>query len=144
MARTVVEPVGYAVTTFVGSVASVIGIGLAPDGLLLFAAAMILSVIDWRRMRAANPGLFPERPEDFEGPISKAMIRYSALGTLVLVVLSVAAYLLVAREDDWAAAIGPALIAGVFTLFFNWRLKIALQRAVGGPDDRHGLPRDEE
>lgn len=129
----VVEPVGYAVTQFLSSIGFVIGIGLVPDGLLLFAAAMILSVIDLRRFRAANPGLVPETAEDFKQPIGRVLYRYSAVATALLVALAILGLVLVAREDDRAAAIGPGLVGGVLTLAMNWRLKLALGRAAAKP-----------
>lgn len=130
----VVEPVGYAVTQFVAAIAVVIGIGLAPDGLLLLAAAILLSVIDLRRFREANPGLLPDTPEEFKAPIGRVLYRYSALGTVALLVLAVLAIVLVAQENDRAAAIGPGLVGGVLTLGLNWRLKLALAKAAAAAE----------
>jgi hypothetical protein len=123
----IVEPIGYAVTQFVASIAIVAGIGLAPDGLLLFAAALILSVIDLRRFRAANPGVIPETPEGFETPSGKVLMRLSMIATGAIVVLSALSLYLVHREHERVASIGPALVAGVITLFLNWRLKVRLE-----------------
>ncbi|MDO9356350.1 MAG: hypothetical protein Q7T55_21815, partial [Solirubrobacteraceae bacterium] len=46
--RILVEPPGYAVTSFITGTGLAVGLGLAPHGLLLFAAALILEVIELR------------------------------------------------------------------------------------------------
>ncbi len=151
--RTLVEPTGYAVTSFLSSAGLTGGIGLAPDGLLLFAAAVLLSVIEWRRLREANPWLRLETPEDFRTHEGKIFLRYSAWGTGIGLGLAAAAFALVQMEGREAAASGPALISGVATLVLNYLLKRKLAKPLpplgqvdrmGGdvPDDRDDDARD--
>lgn len=126
--RRLIEPTGYAVTSFISSVGLTAGIGLAPDGLLLFVAAVILSVIEWRRLVAMNPWLSLESPEDFRTHEGRILMKYSAWGTGVLIALSISALVLVRAQDNDAAAIGPALIAGVVTLVLNYLIKREIAR----------------
>jgi hypothetical protein len=125
----VVEPPGYAITQFASSVGFVVGFGLVPDGLLLVAASLILSVIDFRRFNAANPGLLPDTAEGFRTGPGRALYRYSAAGTSILVGLSIIAVALVQRDDLRADALGPGLVGGVVTLALNWRMKRAVEAA---------------
>ncbi|MDQ8044493.1 MAG: hypothetical protein REI11_07805 [Patulibacter sp.] len=124
----IVEPVGYAVSQFVTSIALVAGIGLAPNGLLLAAAAIIGSVLDLRRFTAANPGVIPETPEEFEGPRGQVLRRFSLQAVAVMIALSALGLWSVHHDQAQAAALGPALVAGVVTLWLNWRVKTALTK----------------
>lgn len=130
--RVIVEPVGYVVTQFVGSIAIVAGLGMAPVGLYLVGAALILGLIDYRRLSDANPELFPKVPRPEDAPMLKAMARIGLIELGVMIALSAGAYALVQEDGQRAQALGPALVAGVVTLALNYILK----RKVAGLQER--------
>lgn len=137
--RTIVEPVGYAVTQFVASIAIVAGLGMAPVGLYLVGAAAILSWIDYRRLTEANPGLFPKVPRPEDLPMIKAVVRIGLIELGAMIALAIAAYSLVQTDGDRIQAIGPALVAGVLTLALNFWLKRTIARLEpGGPTEPGG------
>lgn len=143
--RRLVEPPGYVVGSFVSAAAIVAGIGLAPNGLLLFAAACILSVIEWRRFRAANPWLTLETPDDFRSPEGQLFLRWSSIGTGINVALAIGALVLVQLDGRDAGVLGPALVAGVVTIAINYLLKLGVAKLdAGGPSVPHDDRFDED
>ena len=124
MAVTIVEPPGYALTSFVAAVAIVGGVGLAPAGLLLVLTGFGLSVVEARRFAELNPGL-ARNPELLTQGAAKQISKWS-LATLAG--LAAIAYVLVSTTELPALVVIPAVVAGVADRYFNRRLRRALAK----------------
>jgi len=125
-AKRFIEPPGYAVVSF-ASTMIVAGVGLAWVGLLLAAAGVVLSIIEFKELRRLNPWLLPEGAGSGESPIlapqPMRIARVSTAATVVGAIVAVAAVQITANE---LAAIPPAVIAGLSMLVFNAQMRRAL------------------
>src|SRR4051794_9189543 len=105
--RELIEPAGYAVVTFASTAMIVAGIGLAWTGLLLAAAGLLLSVIEFKELQRLNPWLTPENLSD--SPLMEPGPR--RIGWISLVTTAVAAafaYAAVQQSDEPIMAAIPA------------------------------------
>ena len=127
------EPRGYAAMSFTATVMLVAGVGLAWTGLLLAAAGFILSIIEYRELRRLNPWILPSWDDEHAPIAAKLPMRISILGTLVVVVGSVAALVAVQVSDEPLYALPPALVAAVVTVAFNGPMRRALEAAGREP-----------
>lgn len=123
--RTLIEPKGYAAVTFVSTVMFVAGIGLSWTGLLLAAAGLILSVIEFKELQRLNPWLLPDNPEDspLMAPGPRRVIWVSGATTVLGALAAVVAY---KATDEPLSVIGPAAIAGITTIVLNIQFRQAL------------------
>lgn len=131
--RQLVEPAGYGVVSFVSTAMIVAGIGLAWTGLLLAAAGLVLSVIEFKELQRLNDWLTPTNLAD--SPLMERTPRrigwVSLTTTLVASAFALAA---VQRSGEAIMVIGPAAIAGVTALVFNAQMRRALE--TGEPKER--------
>ncbi|MBJ7473410.1 MAG: hypothetical protein JHD16_19030 [Solirubrobacteraceae bacterium] len=127
--RELVEPPGYAVVTFVSTAMIVAGIGLAWTGLLLAAAGIVLSVIEFKELRRHNAWLLPPNAED--SPLlakEPRRIGWVSLGTtLAGAAAALGAY---AVSGNPLAVLPPAVLAGTTSVVLNGQLRRAL---LAGP-----------
>ncbi len=123
--RQLIEPRGYAVVSFVGTAMIVAGVGLAWPGLLLAAAGVVLSIIEFKELQRLNPWLVPDNPED--SPLLQEVPRRIGWASLFTTALGAAAALAAAQTTgEPLLVIGPAAIAGATMLVFNAQLRRAL------------------
>lgn len=131
--RELVEPAGYGVVTFASTAMIVAGIGLAWTGLLLAAAGLILSIIEFKELQRLNPWLTPENLAD--SPLTgKTPRRIGWVSLVTTLVASAFAYAAVERSGEAIMVVGPAAIAGVTALVFNAQMRRALE--AGEPAER--------
>lgn len=122
-----VEPRGYAVVSFVSTAMIVGGVGLAWVGLLLAAAGVVLSVIEFKELRRLNPWLLPEGAGAGEAPLlADQPMRIARVSTVVTVIAAAVAVGAVQVTGDQLAAAPPAVLAGLTTLLFNAQMRRAL------------------
>lgn len=122
-----VEPRGYAIVSFLSTAMIVAGVGLAWTGLLLAAAGVVLSIIEFKELRRLNPWLMPEGAGAGESPLlTEQPMRIARASTIAVVVGCIAAAGAVQVTGDELSALPPALIAGASTLVFNAQLRRAL------------------
>ncbi len=122
-----VEPRGYAAVSFLSTAMIVAGVGLAWTGLLLAAAGVVLSVIEFKELRRLNPWLMPEGAGAGESPLlAEQPMRIARTSTISVIVGCFVAAGAVQVTGDALSALPPALIAGFFTLVFNAQLRRAL------------------
>lgn len=122
-----VEPRGYAFVSFASTAMIVAGVGLAWEGLLLAAAGVVLSLIEFKELQRLNPWLLPEGAGAGEAPLlAKQPMRIARVSTVVTIIAAFIALAAVQVTGDQLAAIPPAVIAGVTSLLFNAQLRRAL------------------
>lgn len=122
-----VEPRGYAIVSFLSTAMIVAGIGLAWEGLLLAAAGVVLSVIEFKELRRLNPWLLPDGAGAGESPLlADQPMRIARVSTIVTIIAAFVALAAVQVTGDKLAAVPPAVMAGLATLVFNAQLRRAL------------------
>lgn len=130
--RELVEPAGYGMVTFASTAMIVAGIGLAWTGLLLAAAGLVLSVIEFKELQRLNPWLTPDDLAD--SPLMEAGPRRIGWVSLVTTLVAAAfAFAAVQQSGEAIMAVPPAAIAGVTALVFNRQMRRALE---AGPKQR--------
>lgn len=123
-----VEPRGYGLISFLSTAMIVAGVGLAWTGLLLAAAGVVLSIIEFKELRRLNPWLMPEGAGAGEAPLlAEQPLRIARASTIAVIAGCIAAAGAVQVTGDELAALPPAVIAGLSTLLFNAQLRRALQ-----------------
>lgn len=127
-----VEPRGYALVSFATSAMIVAGVGLAWAGMLLAAAGVVLSYIEFKELQRLNPWLLPEGAGAGESPLLEPQpMRIARVSFAVTIISAAAALAAVQVTGDQLAAIPPAVIAGFATLGFNAQMRRALSAARG-------------
>lgn len=122
-----VEPRGYAIVSFLSTAMIVAGVGLAWEGLLLAAAGVVLSVIEFKELRRLNPWLLPDGAGAGESPLLEAQpMRIARVSTVVTIIAAFIALAAVQVTGDKVAAVPPAVLAGFTSLVFNAQLRRAL------------------
>lgn len=138
--RQLVEPAGYGVVTFVSTAMIVAGIGLAWPGLLLAAAGLVLSVIEFKELQRLNDWLTPQNLA--ESPLMAGAPRRIGWMSLFTTLLGAAAALGAAQTTgEPITVVGPAAIAGVTALVFNAQMRRALE--AGEPKSSTDLDADD-
>jgi hypothetical protein len=123
-----VEPRGYGLVSFASTAMIVAGVGLAWVGLLLAAAGVVLSVIEFKELRRLNPWLMPEGAGSGESPLlAEQPMRIARASTVATIAGCLAAVGAVQVTGDELAALPPAVLAGLSTLVFNAQLRRALR-----------------
>lgn len=121
------EPRGYAAVSFLSTAMIVAGVGLAWIGLLLAAAGVLLSVIEFKELRRLNPWLMPEGAGAGESPLLQpAPMRIARVSTATTIFGALIAFAAVTTTGEQLAAVPPALIAGISSLAFNAQLRRTL------------------
>lgn len=129
------EPKGYALVTFLSTAMLVAGVGLAWTGLLLAAAGIVLSIIEFKELQRLNPWLLPDDPAD--SPLSDPAPRRVMWASVATTVVAMAFAIAVERAtDEPLTVLGPAVIGGLTGLFFNAQFRTAVQ-AGGGEQPGH-------
>ncbi|MEH3054608.1 MAG: hypothetical protein PGN13_11490 [Patulibacter minatonensis] len=122
-----VEPKGYALVSFLSTAMIVGGVGLTWTGLLLSAAGVVLSLIEFKELRRLNPWLLPEGAGAGESPLlADQPMRIARVSTVATIVGAAFALAAVQMTGDELATIPPAIISGLTILVFNAQLRRAL------------------